>query len=242
MENKNAAIIKALIEAQKNINSAIKDAKNPHFRSSYATLESVIEAIKQPLLDAKITIVHTQSGESELVTTLYHESGESISTSTKLLLDRPSMQALGSALTYAKRYNLTALLNLPTEDDDGNEAEKSAPKQFQKNDAPKKQVNTGAAIEGHKTEQKNDIKKSNELLDFDNYIIKFGKKMNGKKLADFSEEEHRGMLTWLNDQAGQKGESLRGAAKEYNDIATAWLVHLAKSGPKPIDTNELFPE
>ena len=66
--------------------------------------------------------------------------------------------------------------------------------------------------------------------------------MNGKKLADFSEEEHRGMLTWLNDQAGQKGESLRGAAKEYNDIATAWLVHLAKSGPKPIDTNELFPE
>lgn len=109
-------------------------------------------------------------------------------------------------------------------------------------DQNEKEVNHQAAIEGHKTEQKAESKKSDSKIDFDNYVIKFGKKMNGKRLADFSEDEHRGMLTWLNDQASQKGESLSGAAKEYNDMATAWLVHLAKSGPKPIDTNELFPE
>lgn len=161
-------IISALIKAQANIGSAAKDATNPHFKNKYATLESVIEAVKGPLLTEKITIVHTQGPEDTLVTSLYHESGECIQTSSKLILDRQNMQSLGSAQTYAKRYNLTSLLNLPTEDDDGNGASL---------DSKQKPIDVKKAVDGMKTEQKD------ETFGTGQYKLKNGYNQ-GKKLID----------------------------------------------------------
>ncbi len=112
-----------------------------------------------------------------------------------------------------------------------------------------REVNTTAAIDGHNSEKKHitekvaDIQgaKSTDQIDFNSYVIKFGKKMAGKKLSDFSIEDHRSMVTWLSDQAAEKGQPIRGAALEYQEYATAWIIAQAKNSPPQIDTNEKMP-
>jgi len=115
-------IMPAMLRAQKEITFAAKDAKNTFFNNAkYATLESVISAIKDPLNKHGILIMHSTSLDNTLTTTLMHvESCEFIAAESKLLMKNQDMQSFGSAQTYSKRYHLTALLNLPTEDDDGN--------------------------------------------------------------------------------------------------------------------------
>ena len=118
-------ISKALVAAQKEIKPAIKESKNPYFRSTYADLTAVVEAIKEPLNKHGISFLQlVHSGERDTVeTVLLHESGQYISTETRVYCARPNdPQAFGSGITYTKRYALQAALGLPTEDDDGNSA------------------------------------------------------------------------------------------------------------------------
>lgn len=216
-------IISALIKAQANIGAATKDATNPHFKNKYATLESVIEAVKGPLLDQKITIVHRQGPDDTLVTTLYHESGESIETSSKLLLDRQNMQSLGSAQTYAKRYNLTSLLNLPIDgDDDGNAA--SLPEI----------INTKAAVQGMKTEQ---AVASNSDFGTGKYIMLCGNNnVKGKKLIDIDVEQLKSSINFFRS----KGQALTGNVKESIESAEAYFSRINKQIPK-LDETEKSP-
>lgn len=121
-------IAQSLLEAQKKIRNAQKDAKNPHFRSDYATLESVIGAVKEIANEQGILIIQG-TGRDELGdyvnTTLVHaESGESISSKLYLHLDKPTMQAVGSAVSYGRRYILSSLFCITQSDDDANEASK----------------------------------------------------------------------------------------------------------------------
>lgn len=121
----------ALVHATNEIIGAVKDGSNPHFRSSYATLESVIDAVRAPLFKYGLTfvqVVHT--GDSAKVETiLLHESGESISMGIcEVPVDKKSAHAYGSALTYARRYSLACALGVPQVDDDAIEAIKETPK------------------------------------------------------------------------------------------------------------------
>jgi hypothetical protein len=111
-------IMPALLAAQKKIKHAIKDATNPHLRNQYATLESVIDACKEPLLEASIIIMQPAS-KTGVITRLQHVSGEFIETEMELLLTKQDMQGLGSAITYARRYALASLMNISQTDDDG---------------------------------------------------------------------------------------------------------------------------
>jgi hypothetical protein len=128
-------IIQALLRAQQEISNARKDAANPHFRSRYATLESVLEAVKNPLNDHGIAIAQTCGKDSEghfVETKLIHESGEQIESRIYLVLEKQSMQGFGSALTYGRRLGLASLVALGAEeDDDANRAEREAPKPVQ---------------------------------------------------------------------------------------------------------------
>lgn len=113
---------KALIVFHKEVKPIAKTATNPFFKSKYATLGSIQKAIKEPLAKAKLSYVQLPD-EMKLATILMHESGEFVTASMDLLLDKQSPQGQGSALTYARRYALSAILGLDTEeDDDGNEA------------------------------------------------------------------------------------------------------------------------
>jgi hypothetical protein len=121
-------LIAALIEAKKEIPAIKKSANNPFFNSAYAPLESVLETVEPILFKNGLVIVQTTSANA-LITTLYHASGTSISSEYPLPTGLDS-QKLGAAVTYARRYAISALLSLATEpDDDGNMATKLGKKE-----------------------------------------------------------------------------------------------------------------
>lgn len=120
------AIVKALLEAQKEMGNATKDSKNPFFKSKYADLNSIREACmpvlnKHGIIVLQPTIYH--EGKNFINTILLHESGEQIDGLTEIIYSKQNdAQAQGSGITYARRYGLQSLVNVGAEDDDGNKA------------------------------------------------------------------------------------------------------------------------
>lgn len=121
-------IATALLKAQQEITFAAKDSKNPAFKSTYANLESVIEAVKGPLNTHGIAFVQSFSpsapGFLALSTRLLHTSGEWIEDEMTVPLQKNDAQGYGSAATYSRRYALAAITGLYQADDDGQEAAK----------------------------------------------------------------------------------------------------------------------
>lgn len=116
------AIAPAFLKAQKDMEAVTKDAKNPFFKSDYATLNAVVEACKEPLNSNGISIMQPVNGDY-VETVLMHESGEFFACQTALVVkENNNPQALGSAISYARRYGLMSMLGLPAEDDDGEKA------------------------------------------------------------------------------------------------------------------------
>ena len=119
--------------------NAAKTSNNPHFRSKYADLASVMDACMGPLNAAGIAVLQP-TGEDEVgryvETILLHaESSESLKCRVPLILQKNDMQGYGSAVTYARRYGLMAMAGIAPEDDDGNAAARAAPKAGQRPDA-----------------------------------------------------------------------------------------------------------
>ena len=129
-------IAPAFLKAQKTIESVIKDSTNPFFKSKYADLTAVIDACKDKLNKEGIAILQPIDG-MYVETILIHESGEWFSSLTPIVCkEENNPQALGSAITYAKRYGLQSMVLLPAEDDDGNAGSK-APEQKAKEEVSK---------------------------------------------------------------------------------------------------------
>lgn len=125
-------LIKALIKARAEFPSIQKDKVNPHFKVSYASLDSVLDAVTPALCKYGLAIVQLMEKGNILKTHLFHESGE-VLTSEYELPDIQDSQKKGAALTYARRYSVCALLSITAdEDDDGN-----ATKDEQKNNKTK---------------------------------------------------------------------------------------------------------
>lgn len=126
----------ALLKAQRSITFASKDAKNPHFKSTYADLPAVIDAIKPALNDAGIAFLQTfspsEAGFIAVTTRLMHETGEWIEDTATVPLPKSDPQGYGSAATYARRYSLAAITGLYQDDDDGNAASNTKPAQIAK--------------------------------------------------------------------------------------------------------------
>lgn len=110
-------LAEALSKAQSEMDSAKKDSINPHFKSKYADLASVIDAIR-PIYKYGLSYVQTLKGKT-LLTVLMHTSGEWISSELELIIQKNDMQGLGSALTYARRYSLSSMMGIAQDDDDG---------------------------------------------------------------------------------------------------------------------------
>lgn len=120
----------SLNKAQKAMKGAKKDSENPHFRSKYADLASVWDAARDPITDNGLSVIQsprlefTGDGEAcvELDTLLMHTSGQWIQDTLRMPLGKVDAHGIGSALTYARRYALSAFLGIAPEDDDGNAA------------------------------------------------------------------------------------------------------------------------
>lgn len=119
------ALAGALSKAQAEIRGAVKDTANPFFKSKYADLSSVWEACREPLAKNGLSIVQTnRAGDGRVIveTLLMHASGEWISGELDMRPVKDDPQGVGSAITYARRYSLAAMVGVAPEDDDGNAA------------------------------------------------------------------------------------------------------------------------
>ena len=153
-------LAKALLNVQRTVQPIAKDAENPFTKSWYASLNSVMDACRDALIENGIWLCQypvpvEQPNSLGLVTKLTHaESGQWQSSLAVVPLPKADPQGMGSAMTYCRRYALTAMLGMVTEDDDGEGARtgrKSASR-------PKLPVN---APESQKARQRNPSIKNN---------------------------------------------------------------------------------
>jgi hypothetical protein len=118
----------ALAKAQGEICAAKKDSENPFFKSKYADLASVWSAIKEPLSKNGLSIVQTIDCKKDdlfevyVETVLLHSSGQFLTSLIPVRAKDDSAQGMGSAITYARRYALAAIVGVYQDDDDGNAA------------------------------------------------------------------------------------------------------------------------
>ena len=120
-KNQQIAYSKALVAAVGELSNVAKTAANPYFKSKYAPLDAIIDATRPILKKHGLAVIQQplfSEGTAGVETTIIHEGGYS-STSTLLLpLKDQSPQGVGSAITYARRYALAAVLGIASEDDD----------------------------------------------------------------------------------------------------------------------------
>tara|TARA_R110002073_G_scaffold5900_1_gene35979 strand:+ start:98 stop:712 length:615 start_codon:yes stop_codon:yes gene_type:complete len=120
-------IAKALLEFHKTNPHAFEDKKNPHFKNNYASLESVIKTVRTA---SQFGLTFTQEMDFEgdisfVRTVMMHSSGATRVSRTKIVSKDPNdPQKMGSAISYAKRYGLQSIFGLPSDDDDGEIANK----------------------------------------------------------------------------------------------------------------------
>ena len=133
-----ASLAKSLVAFHSEMGTIKKGSDNPFYKSKYASLPDILEAVDPVLVKHKLAIVQLPAGENGLLTMLTHESGEYIGAISKMepvkkeYKDSKGVgtgnwytdpQSLGSAITYQRRYSLGAVLSLNIdEDDDGNAA------------------------------------------------------------------------------------------------------------------------
>lgn len=116
-----ANLAQALSKAQGQMGSAKKDADNPYFKSKYADLASVVDAIKEPL--SKNGLAYSQlpfvdEHGVHVETILMHLSGEWVSSKLTMRPVKTDPQGVGSTLTYARRYGLQSMVGIAADDDD----------------------------------------------------------------------------------------------------------------------------
>ena len=121
---------KALATAQSQMTGhATRNAKNPHFQSDYATLDMVIDAVREPLNNVGITFVQGFDYDPRVVrdhivvwTKLIHTSGQWLGSKLFLTVEKPTSHSYVSATTYGRRVLLASMCGIHQKDDDGNEA------------------------------------------------------------------------------------------------------------------------
>lgn len=114
----------ALAKAQGEIKNAAKSSDNPYYKSKYADLAEVLNVAREPLAKNGLSIMQANEGVANgymsVTTLLLHSSGQFIKSTGTFPVGKQDPQGAGSALTYARRYSLAAMLGIAQEDDDAN--------------------------------------------------------------------------------------------------------------------------
>jgi hypothetical protein len=135
MSEKCEDIAQALGSAQAKMPPITFDAVNPHFRNKYATLAHILATVRPVLLAHDLTLTQLGTKDGTLVTMLLHKSGQWIRSELPIIADKAGPQPFGSAMSYARRYGLCAILNVAAEEED-DDAER-AQQPFRTPDPPK---------------------------------------------------------------------------------------------------------
>jgi hypothetical protein len=129
----------ALAKAQSKMGHARKNEENPFFKSSYADLASIVSVARAPLAENGIAVLQGAFTEGEKVsirTRLIHSSGQWIECCTSATARDAEPQAVGSVITYLRRYGLSSMVNVATEDDDGAQGKRPDSKDNRNTAAP----------------------------------------------------------------------------------------------------------
>ncbi len=206
-------LVLALSIVQGKVEGAVKSSTNPHFKSKYSDLSEVWNACREHLAAQSIAVIQTPSiegSDSYLETIVAHKSGQWIKGKMKLINNKGDMQGLGSAITYARRYSLAAMVGIASEDDDANAASVQKPVlSIQKPvQAPIKNTpNTSVAVEAKPFDPNNE-KHQNVLKVF----------LDKKKASGF----YKTML-----------EQMKGKPATLNAMMTTWDIINPDSPPQP---------
>lgn len=175
----------ALSKAQGEMKPAHMNKTNPFFKNKYADLQSVWDSIRVSFSKHGLSItqtVHTDDKGSYLLTNLLHSSGQWLTSSIKLNPVKQDPQGVGSAITYARRYALSAIAGVCSdEDDDANMASGKEPKILSASE-------TKTLASATKNAKANDS--SGE------FVIEFGTDIKGKKIKDLPEDKIKEVLHW----------------------------------------------
>lgn len=124
------AIAPALVRAQSLIEDAVKDSTNPAFKSKYADLSAVLAVIRKPMADNDLCVLQSPvraDGGVDVETMILHKSGEWVSQSCFIPINKSDAHGTGSGITYGRRYGLMSIFCIGTEDDDASAAVSNAP-------------------------------------------------------------------------------------------------------------------
>lgn len=236
----------ALSKAQASMRGAVKDATNPFFKSKYADLEAVWEAIRKPLADNELSISQLTSYNDEaktfcIETLLMHSSGEFLIGSFPLLTKDNSPQAMGSATSYARRYALAACMGVTQVDDDAQAAQPKHDLVEKKYSTPKYQdflppnadsPRMGTVITTMPPKYDEFLPPNAEVTAPKLYIPQFGK-FAGKPLDTLRPADIENYIVWLEGTAKKKNEPLKQNVIDFIKAATEHLNNL------PQDSHEL---
>ena len=139
MENK--TFLQRLLEAQKEIGKVVKNAKNPHFKNNYADVNAIIAAV-EPILNANDILLTQPIEDGYVVSRLTDTQTSEIMESKLPLASQTNPQAMGSQITYYRRYTLQSLLALQVEDDDAQHATNANTPAPARRPSPKKKIET----------------------------------------------------------------------------------------------------
>jgi hypothetical protein len=149
-----ANLAAAMAQAQAKMENATLNKTNPHFRSRYADLAAIRDAVIPPLTEHGIAVWQvvgtTDNGLPCLHTTLAHNSGEFVRSTYVLPSQVKNQQEFGSALTYARRYSLAALCGVSAEEDDDGNADAEGAKDRPAQTQPAKQAKPNGGGDGQK--------------------------------------------------------------------------------------------
>ena len=144
----------AMAKAQSQMGGAHKGANNPFFKSKYADLGAVVQAVKEPFSNNGLSYVQFPINDGDKVgveTILMHDSGEWLMNRFTVKATKQDAQGAGSVITYCRRYGLQAVAGIPSEDDDGNAASKNQPKQQKQSGPSKDDMSWVNAIKNNQT-------------------------------------------------------------------------------------------
>jgi hypothetical protein len=123
----------ALVKFQASVSKVAKEANNPFFKKKYASLANILDTIQKPLSECGLAISQFPDGDALTTIIVHSESGEWMESSYVMpVVKQNDPQAMGSAITYARRYALGSILNLNIDDDD--DGEKAMGRQIPKKD------------------------------------------------------------------------------------------------------------
>lgn len=213
----------ALCNAQAKILGAVKDSTNPFFKSKYADLGSVWEACREALTTTGLSVSQTTEYHPEvgvcIITTLGHTSGQWIRGTLPIMAKTQDPQGIGSAITYARRYALAAIVGIVQVDDDGEDA------MGRKNEkSPTSGVNPEQPPEGH-------------FFEDDEYKPPFGqwKPYTLEELyKNVGPERMANYIDFLENSAIKKKQPLSEDVLEFIRRASAFLAAKEKQAAKDL--------